>query len=94
MTDKRFTNDTIARIHRDYYTSGPPDKPYDGFNATGWRFNIVGKRPEPRADVALDIWSKPVAIIRVSVPVRFLWVCGGGHEHRWRVGAWLCNVLR
>ena len=29
MSDKKFSNDVIARIHRDYYVSGPPDKPAD-----------------------------------------------------------------
>jgi hypothetical protein len=50
------------------------------------------KRPEPRADVAVDIHSPPVTIIRISIPIRFLWVCRRGHDHRWRLGAWFCNL--
>ena len=51
------------------------------------------KRPMPREDIAVDIYSRPVTIIRVSVPLRFLWVCRSGHDHRWRLTAWLCNWL-
>jgi hypothetical protein len=37
--------------------------------------------------------SQPVNVIRIAVPVRFVWVCASGHDHRWRLGAWLCGLV-
>ena len=42
----------------------------------------------------VDHVSQPVNVIRIAVPVRFLWVCAAGHEHRWRLTAWLCSKLK
>jgi hypothetical protein len=39
-------------------------------------------------------YNSAANIVRIDARVRFLWVCDGGHDHRWRVTAWLCNLLR
>ena len=70
------------------------DKPDDLDKALRDIYESYYQRPMPRADISLDIYSQPETIIRVSVPVRFLWVCRSGHEHRFRLTAWLCRLLK
>jgi hypothetical protein len=33
-------------------------------------------------------------VIRVQLPLRLLWVCEAGHDHRFRLTAWLCGRLQ
>jgi hypothetical protein len=39
----------------------------------------------------VDHVNQPVNEIRIQLPLRLLWVCVSGHEHRWRLTAWLCG---
>ena len=60
-------NEILERIQRDYYTSGPPPHDFDWDNI--------------RIDTDKDIrLATPDNTIRIQMPVRFLWVCGKGHE--------------
>ncbi len=68
MRDKKWTNDTIARIHEDYYVSGPPDKHKGPVMPDGY----------------------PAEKKRGSSG----WACAAGHDHRWRLTAWLCERIR
>jgi len=45
------------------------------------------------ADAQDGIAPDPNHVIRVVVSVRSLWKCAAGHEHRWRLTAWLCNCV-
>ena len=33
-------------------------------------------------------------VIRIDAAMRLRWVCVSGHDHRWRLTAWLCGLLK
>ena len=33
-------------------------------------------------------------VIRIDACIRLRWVCASGHDHRWRLTAWLCNLVK
>ena len=86
MSDKPYDFDPVEFFGEIPGIDVPEDKPYDLVDGIAWQpppiLNIQGG-DDPEANV-----------IRIDAAVRLRWVCRGGHEHRFRLTAWLCNVVK
>ena len=63
---------------------------------TDWQDHNSNKNPKVKSllDIFPPVEDGETPVIRISYPVRFVWVCANGHDHRFRLTAWLCRLLK
>lgn len=70
------------------------DRPFDNFVVPD---DVYVSQPEPDKPPIVSIQSTPdytSNVIRIDACIRLAWVCASGHDHRLRITAWLCDLVK
>ena len=84
------------------------DKPYDGILTDDWttedhlraaefdrRLKDIHQEEAPDPNCVMQLQAKGDGkVIRIDACIRLRWVCAGGHDHRFRLTAWLCELVK